>query len=243
MMTDDKFLEKAASFFIMEDTAGKAYTLEEYKSTVEATQKDKEGKYVILYTTQPVQQDSYITRAVEKGFVVAKMETLVDAAFINQMEMKWPDVRFTRVDADIAENLINADDNLESVLTGEETDTVKKLFDQTREGVHLQVEVKGLNPEALPVMATRPEFMRRMKDMASVGGGMASFYAGMPDEVQLTVNGNHPLVKSLLAESDPERQQQLVSNLSDLALLSQGLLSGNQLTQFIERSVGMMGKS
>ena len=241
MMTDDKFLDKAGKFFVMEDTDGKFHTLEEYKSVTEPLQKNKEGKYVILYTTQPVQQDAFIRQARDKGYVVAKMETLVDAAFINNMEMKWNDISFVRVDSDITDNLIDKSEHAESVLTQEESEKVKTLFDKQVEGLHLQVEVKGLSASTVPVTATRPELMRRMKDMASVGGGMASFYANMPDEVNLTINGNHTLIKSILEEQNVDRQEKMVKNLSDLALLSQGLLKGNQLTEFINRSVAMMG--
>lgn len=240
MMTDDKFAEKAEKFFIMEDTTGQFHTLEEYKSSTSALQKNKDGKQVILYTTQPVQQDVFIQQAVARGYVVVKMETLVDAAFINNMEMKWSDVQFTRVDADITDNLIDKTDSSESVLSKDEAEKLKSLFDKPQEGLHLQVEVKGLPSEAAPVTATRPEMMRRMKDMAAAGGGMASWYAGMPDEVNLTVNGNHPIFKSILAEADAGRQEKLVQNLADLALLAQGLLTGSRLTGFINRSVKMM---
>ncbi len=241
MMTDDKFLEKAQHFFLMQDTSGKFHTLAEFKAAVESTQKNKDGKYVVLYTTNPVQQDAYIQQAQAKGYCVVRMETLVDAAFINNMEMKWSDMQFTRVDADIADNLVDKAETLASVLSQEETDKVKQLFDKPKEGLNIQVDVKGMGAGAPPVTATRPELMRRMKDMAAVGGGMASWYANMPDEVHLTVNGNHPIVRSVLAESDADKQEKLVSNLADLALLSQGLLTGNQLTNFINRSVEMMG--
>jgi molecular chaperone HtpG len=243
MMTDDKFLDKAGKFFVMEDMDGKFHTLEEYKMATETLQKNKEGKYVVLYTTQPVQQDAFIQQAKEKGYLVIKMETLVDAAFINNMEMKWSDISFVRVDSDIADNLIDKSEHLDSILTKEEADKVKSLFDKPVEGIHLQVEVKGLSSGTVPVTATRPELMRRMKDMAAVGGGMASFYANMPDEVSLTVNGNHPLIKTILDEKDEVRQEKMVKNISDLALLSQGLLKGNQLTAFINRSVEMMNNA
>ena len=243
MMTDDKFLDKAGKFFVMEDTEGKFHTLEEYKMATETLQKNKEGKYVVLYTTQPVQQDAFIQQAKEKGYVVIKMETLVDAAFINNMEMKWSDISFVRVDSDIADNLIDKSEHLDSILTKDEAEKVKALFDKPVEGIHLQVEVKGLSAGTVPVTATRPELMRRMKDMAAVGGGMASFYANMPDEVSLTVNGNHPLIKTILDEKDEVRQEKMVKNISDLALLSQGLLKGNQLTAFINRSVEMMNNA
>jgi len=242
MMTDDKFLEKANSFFVMEDTAGNFHTLEEYKIATETLQKNKEGNQVILYSTNPIQQDPFIQQAIKKGYVIVKMETLVDAAFINSVEMKWENTQFVRVDSDIADNLIDKVENLESVLSKEESEKLKTLFDKPIEGMHLQVEIKGLSEDSVPVTATRPELMRRMKDMASMGGGMSAWYANMPDEVHLTVNGNHPIFKSILSESNAEKQEKLVRNLSDLALLSQGLLIGNDLTKFISRSVELMNK-
>jgi molecular chaperone HtpG len=240
MMTDDKFLDKAGKFFIMEDTSGKFYTSDEYKMATETLQKNKEGKHVILYTTNPVQQDGFIQQATAKGYVVVKMETLVDAAFINNLEMKWSDTQFVRVDADIADNLIDKIESNESVLSKEDAEKLKTMFNQPLEGLQINVDVKGLSTTTVPVVATRPELMRRMKDMSAVGGGMASWYANMPDEVNLTVNGNHPIFKSILEEKDQDKQQKLVKNLSDLALLSQGLLTGNHLTSFISRSVELM---
>lgn len=240
MMTDDKFLDKASKFFVMEDTAGKFYTSEEYKMATETLQKNKEGKQIVLYTTNPVQQDAFVQQAVNRGYVVVKMETLVDAAFINNVELKWEDVLFVRVDSDITDNLIDKSESNDSVLSKEDTEKLKSLFDKPHEGLHLQVEIKGLNVDSVPVTATRPEQMRRMKDMAAVGGGMAAWYANMPDEVNLTINGNHPLFKNILAESDAGKQEKLVKNLSDLALLSQGLLTGNHLTNFINRSVELI---
>jgi molecular chaperone HtpG len=243
MMTDDKFLDKANKFHIMEDAdGGKFYTLEEYRESTEALQKNKDGKLVILYTTNPIQQHSYIQGAKTKAYKVVKLETLVDAAFINQMEMKWENVHFVRVDADITDNLIDKSELVESLLNKEEEETLKGLFNFQVPDLHVTVEVKGLSTEAPPVVATRPEFMRRMKDMSSISGGMGSFYANMPDEVTLTVNGNHPIYQNVLKEQDSEQQTKVVRNLADLALLSQGLLKGNDLTTFINRSIELMNK-
>lgn len=240
MMTDDKFLDKAGKFIVMEDTTGKFHTLEEYKTLTEATQKNKDGKQVILYTTNPVQQDAYIQAATKKGYTVVKMETLVDSAFINNMEMKWENVTFVRVDADIVDNLIDKQESNESVLSKDDADKLKELFNLQIADLHVTTEVKGLSADSAPVVATRPEFMRRMKDMAGVGGGMTAFYAQMPDEVTLTVNGNHPIYQTLLKEGNAELQKSQVRNLADLALLSQGLLKGNDLTNFINRSVDLL---
>ena len=243
MMTEDKFLDKATKFHLFEAVdGGKFYTLEEYRAAAETLQKNKDGKLVIIYTTNPVQQDAYIQAAKAKSYVVVKAETIVDAAFINHMEMKWPDVHFTRVDADIADNLVDKSEDMGSALTKDEEASLKDLFGrETPVGLHVTVEVKGLSPEAPPVVATRPEFTRRMKDMAGVsGGGMSSFYANMPDEVTLTVNGNHNIYQSILTEENKDKQEKYVHNLADLALLSQGLLKGNSLTAFINRSVELM---
>ena len=242
MMTDDKFFERANKFHIFEAVeGGKFYTLEEYRVAAEALQKNKDGKLVILYTTNPVQQDAYIQEAKAKGYIVVKMETLVDAAFISQVENKWENVHFTRVDADIADNLIDKQEHGETVLNKEEEEALKQLFDLKVPDINMSVEVKGLSPQAPPVVATRPEFMRRMKDMALAGGPMAGFYANMPDEVTLTVNGNHPVFQNILSEPDADKKGKVVHNLADLALLSQGLLKGNSLTEFITRSVELIG--
>ena len=262
MMTDEKFLEKANKFLVMQaspnPSAGGAlkaensanspqtdkqatfYTLEEYKMATETLQKNKDGKNVIIYTTDPIQQDAYIQACTAKGYIVVKLETIVDAAFINNMEMKWQDVHFVRVDSDIVDNIIDKQEGNESVLSKDETEQLKTMFTKDVHNLHVTVEVKGLSPETSPVIATRPEFMRRMKDMGAVGGGMAAFYATMPDEVTLTVNGNHPIYQSLLKETDKSKQEKQINNLADLALLSQGLLKGNDLTNFINRSVELM---
>jgi molecular chaperone HtpG len=245
MMTEDKFLDKANKFFIFEEVVtygepAKFYTFDEYKTATETLQKNKEGKQVIIYTTNPVQQDAYIQAATKKGYKVVKAETLVDSAFINQMEMKWDNVHFIRVDSDIADNLIDKQETSDSILNKDEEAKLKELFSIQVPSLTVTVEVKGLNAETAPVMATRPEFTRRMKDMASVSGPMGSFYANMPDEVTLTVNGNHPIYQKILSENQAATQQKQVRNLADLALLSQGLLKGNDLTAFISRSVELM---
>ena len=241
MMTDDKFLEKANKFHIMHDAKEeKFYTPEEYRSAAETLQKNKDGKLVILYATDPVQQDAYIQQALAKGYVVVKLDTIIDNGFINQMEMKWENVQFTRVDSDIIDNIIDKQEGGDSVLSKEEETKLKDLFTLQVPDLHVSVEVKGLSAEAPPVVATRPEFMRRMKEMAAMQGGMGAFYANMPDEVTLTVNGNHAIYKNVLAEAEKDKQEKLVHNLADLALLSQGLLKGNSLTSFINRTVELM---
>ena len=242
MITDDKFREKADKFHIMQDAAnpGKYYTLEEYRTEADGLQKNKDGKLVILYTTDAIQQDGYIKAAQDKGYKVVKMDTLVDASFISQIESKWENVQFTRVDSEITDNLIDKQDDSKSVLSKKDEEKLKSLFEFKVPDITINVEVKGLSPEMPPVVATRPEFMRRMKDMAAMSGPMGGFYASMPDEVLLTVNGNNTIFTSMLKEKDKGLQEKQIRNLADLALLSQGMLKGGQLTDFINRSVELM---
>jgi len=241
MITDDKFREKADKFHIMQDaSSGDFYTLGEYRAAAETLQKNKDGKLVILYTTDPIQQDAYIKSAQDRGYKVVKMDTLVDASFIGQIESKWDNVQFTRVDSDITENLIDKQEDNNSVLSEKEVEKLKAMFDFKVDNITINVEVKGLSADAPPVVATRPEFMRRMKDMASMSGPMGSFYANMPDEVLLTVNGNNSIFTAILADENAEMQTKQVRNLADLALLSQGMLKGGELTAFITRSVELM---
>ncbi|RFM34310.1 molecular chaperone HtpG [Chitinophaga silvisoli] len=242
MMTDDKFREKGNKFLILEDVDGsKFYTLDEYKQETAAIQTNKEEKQVILYATSPIQQDSYISAAKAKGYKVVKLDSLVDAAFLNQMETHWEKVQFTRVDADIADNLIDKDENTSHVLTQDQETRLKALFEKIPQQ-HVKVELKGLSAESQPVIVTRPEFMRRMKDMAAVGGSGMSWYANMPDEINMTVNANHPIYQQILKEGNDQLQEKQIRNLADLALLSQNLLTGADLTAFVTRSVELMGE-
>lgn len=248
MLTDDKFLEKAGKFFIMKDAVNNNfYTLDEYKDVAKDLQTDKENKLVILYSSDVVQQNSYIKAATAKGYKVVELDTLIDPAFINHIEMKWTDsatsgtgVRFTRIDADITDNLIDKDEKSESVLSQQQEKTLKELFGKEVPDPNVKVELKGLSEDTAPVLATRNEMTRRMKDMAATGGAGMNWYANMPDEVTITVNTNHPIYRQILDENNADKQHKLIHNLADLALLSQDMLKGEKLTDFVNRSVDLM---
>ncbi len=242
MMTDDKFYDKAKSFVVMEEVgSGNFMTLDEYQTAVENIQTNKDGKKVIIYTTDKIQQDAYIKAAKAKGYYVVKLNDLIDNSWIGQMEMKLDKVQFVRVDADVADNLVDKSEENTSVLSAEQASELVDLFKGKISGEHAVVEVKGLSTDAPPVVATRPEWSRRMKDMAQMGGGgMMNFYANMPDEVNFTLNGNHPVHQQVLQEQDGDKKEKIVKNLLDLALLSQGMLKGTDLTEFIQRSVDLM---
>jgi molecular chaperone HtpG len=243
MLTDEKFYDKAKSFCIVQEANSEKYmTLDEYMMAAETLQTNKDKKTVIIYTTDEVQQDAYIKAAKAKGYYVVKLNDLIDPSWIGHMEMKLEKVQFVRVDADIAENLVDKSDTNESILTPEQSSALVDLFKGSMINSTAVVEVKGMSPDAPPVVATRPEWSRRMKDMAqaSGGGGMMGFYAQMPDEVNFTLNGNHPILGQILHEENADKKEKVVRNLVDLALLSQGMLKGNDLTSFISRSVELM---
>jgi molecular chaperone HtpG len=243
MMTDDKFFDKAKNFLIMQDTnSGHFMTVEEYKKAVENLQVNKDKKTIVIYTTDEQAQDAYVKAARARGYYVVKLNDLIDTSWMGQMESRWSDLHFVRVDSDIAENLVDKAETTESVLAPEQASALVDLFKSRTNHPSAVVEVKGLNPDGAPVVATRPEWSRRMKDMAALGGGggMMGFYANMPDEVNFTLNGNHPIFQQLLTESDEQKKEKLAHNLLDLALLSQGMLKGAQLTEFVQRSVELM---
>jgi molecular chaperone HtpG len=241
MLTEDKFYEKAMKFHIMGDALdNRYYTFEEYRAATEALQTDKDNKLVVLYTSDPVQQNSYIKAAVGKGYKVVKLDTLIDPNFINQIEAKQENMRFTRVDADIADNLISQEEKPASVLSQDQENMLKELFGKQIPDPAIKIDLKGLSEDTAPIVATRSEMSRRMKDMAAMGGPSMSWYAAMPDEVNLTVNTNHPIYRQILEEKNADRQGKVIHNLADLALLSQGMLKGEGLTDFMNRSIELM---
>jgi len=239
MVSEDKFYDKAKDFVLVTNTEKQNFTLPEYKDKVEANQTDKDGQLVYIYTNDPAKQDSFIQSANKKGYDVLVMNSPIDNHFISQLEQKLEKTSLKRVDADVADKLIKKDDALETVLTEEQSTQVKSIFDKAINRPAYNVQIESLNPDELPVTVTMDEFMRRMKDMAAMGGGM-SFYGNMPDNYKVIVNGNHKLVSRILQEEDETVQAQLSKQAFDLALLSQGLLTGADLTEFVKRSVSLI---
>ncbi|MFB2120003.1 molecular chaperone HtpG [Parapedobacter sp. 2B3] len=240
MLSDDKFAEKANDFCLVKNTDGDVYTLKEYAEKVKDIQQDKDGNVVYLYTNDAAQQDGYIATAKDRGYDVLVMDSPIDSHFVAYLEQKAEKTQLKRVDADIIDKLIQKDDAKELQLSEEESKAVASLFEKAISRDNMKVEVEALNEQELPVTVTIDEFMRRMKDMAQTGGGM-NFYGSMPDNYKVTVNGNHPLIKRVLSSENEEEQQQLAKQAFDLALLSRGLLTGNELTNFVKRSVSLIG--
>ncbi len=239
MITEEKFYDKAKDFVLLTSTTKENFTLEEYKEKVAPVQTDKDDRLVYIYTNDPSKQDAFIQSANKKGYDVLLMDTPIDTHFISQLEQKLEKTSLKRVDADVADKLINKGEAPESVLTEEQVTKVKSIFDKAINKPAFKVELESLNPDELPVTVTMDEFMRRMKDMAAMGGGMG-FYGNMPDNYKVVVNGNHKLISRILGDENEEVQAQLAKQAFDLALLSQGLLKGAELTEFVNRSVNLI---
>lgn len=237
-ISDEKFYEKAKSFFLLKNVEGKYFTLEEYRTHIEALQKDKNDTLIYLYASDSDSQHVYINSAKERGYDILMMDGFLDVHFINMLEQKLEKSRFTRVDADVIDKLIEKESSHISKLSESETTTLKDIFDKQIEKEKFTVQIESLSDSDLPVMITRNEFMRRYQDMEKISG-QKSFY-GAFDHYNLVVNGNHDLVQKILKEEVEEKQQQLIQQMVDLALLSQNMLTGEKLSSFVQRSIQMM---
>ncbi|MBA2611632.1 MAG: molecular chaperone HtpG [Bacteroidetes bacterium] len=241
MISDEKFYEKAVKFSLFKTTENKYYTFEEFENLVKPIQTNKDNKLIYLYATNVQEQHAYIDAAKSRGYEVLLMETMLDPHYINQLESKLKDISFVRVDADTIDKLIKKDENTVSKITEEQQKQLQPIIEGTISKEQFSVSFENLSEKDAPMIITRPEFMRRMKDMNQMGGGGAmGFYGTMPDMYNLVVNSNHPLITKILDEKNAEKQTNLAKQATDLALLSQGLLKGEGLTNFIKRSVELI---
>lgn len=239
MLSDDKFWEKAKKFALLRNTDGKMFTLEEYEAKIKPIQTNKDEKLVYLYANDVHSQHSYIETAKDRGYDVLVMDSMIDPHFINFLESKLENSSFTRVDSDTIDKLIKKDEPLPSKLSDEEKEALRPFVEEQLPKEQFNVMFESLSETDAPMLVTRPEFMRRMKDMSALGGGM-NMFGNMPEMHNLVVNTNHPLVTKIVAEQDAEVKKQLIKQSADLALLAQGLLKGEELTKFIKRSVEMI---
>ncbi len=204
IVSEEKFGERAGEFTLLKNTEGKYFTLDEYAEVIKGSQTDKNGKIVHLYSNDPVAQHSFIEAARGKGYDVLVMDSPLEAHFIGFLENKHSDWRFTRVDADTVEKLIEKEEQLAMALTTAQQQLLTPVFESqlpTDEKSHFNVQFEAMDPAAAPIVITQGEFMRRMKDMSKIGGGMYSFYGELPDSYNVVVNGNHPLVIEVLGET------------------------------------------
>lgn len=235
MLSDEKFAERAQEFCLLENTQGIFTELKEYVEKVKIAQTDKDDNAVILYTNNVETQHSYLQAATNKGYDVLKLEGILDNHFVNYIEQHFEKVKVKRIDADSIEQLIDKGTTRESILNEEDTKKITALFESIEQPkIKLTVKAQALAPEDSFVAITEDEFMRRMKDMSAMQG--MSMFGDMPTSYNLIINSNHPKATSLLS-MDEGKQKASTQQLIDLALLSKQLLQGEQLTQFINRSI------
>lgn len=239
IISEEKFEEKAKDFTLLKNTNNEYFTTEEYHQKVNSTQTDKDGTLVFLYASDVQKQDSFIQSANRKGYDVLVMDGPLDTHFISHLERKGEKLALKRVDADVINKLIEKEEYFEDVLTEDQRNTVKEIFTKAINKGTMQVEVSAHSPLEAPVTVTMDEFMRRMKDMSKMGGPY-SFYGSMPENYKVSVNANHQLISKILGTNDEIQQEKLAKQAFDLALLSQGMLTGSDLTEFVNRSVALI---
>ncbi|MFM9837884.1 MAG: molecular chaperone HtpG [Cyclobacteriaceae bacterium] len=241
-ISDEKFYEKAKEFSLLKNVDGQYFSLNEYAEKVKTNQTDKEGQVIYLYTTDKAKQDAFIQTAKGKSYDVIMMDGVLDSHYIGNLEQKLEKTQLKRVDSDIIDKLIVKTEAIASVLSKEEEEAVKGIFEKAINNKAMSLAVESLSPDDLPITITMSEWMRRMKDMAKTGGGGGmSFMGNMPDNYNVAVNGNHPIMQRILKAENEEQKTKLAKQAYDLGLLSQSMLTGADLTAFIKRSVELIG--
>lgn len=241
MLSEEKFFEKAQKFALYPSVEEKYFTFDELIEKIKPIQTDKDEKIIILYANNKETQHSYIAQAQEKGYEVLLLDSPIVAHLIHKLESENEKISFTRVDADVIDNLIKKEENTISKLSDEQKELLKTEIETTIGTTNYSVQIEAMDSKTIPFIITQPEFMRRMKEMQSVGGGMMGL-GNFPEMYNLIVNANSPLATQILETTDPNAKQELISQALDLAKLSQGLLKGEALTKFVERSFELINR-
>ena len=240
MLSDDKFAEKAKSFALFKNTEGQFFTVEEYLEKIKEKQTNKNEETIVLYTSDAEGQFSYVKQAKDRQLDVIVLEGPLAPHWIQKLEQTFEKVRFSRVDADSLDKLIDKGEEIPSKLSKAEEEKIKPIFEEVIQKDKFTVQLESMPENEAPILITQPEFIRRMMEQQRMGGG--GFYGAFPEMYQLVINGNHPVMGKLL-KMKSVRQKETVKQLIDLAMLSQGLLKGEALTEFIQRSVSEMVES
>ena len=240
MISEEKFYEKSDKFALYPTVDHTYYTFDELKNKIKDHQTDKDGKLVILYASNLDEQDQYIQTAKQKGYEVLLLDSPIVPHLIQKLETSKENISFVRVDADHINNLIKKDENTVSVLTDEEKETLKKELEETIDSKTYTISLENLSKDDAPFILTQPEFMRRMKDMQQVGGGMFGMMGNFPETYNLVINTNNPLATEILKKDNKEEKASIIKQALDLAKLSQNILKGKELTDFIKRSYEMI---
>jgi molecular chaperone HtpG len=234
ILSEDKFADKAKEFNLVKNTLNEYFTIEEYQEKIKALQTDKDNKLVVLYTSNPEEQFSFVKKAKDRGYDVLHLDGPLAAHWISKMEQSLENVSFVRVDSDSLDKLIKKTDEIPSKLSKEDEEKLKPVFESNVVKEKFTVQFESMSDSEAPIIITQPEFIRRMMEQQRMGGG--GFYGAFPEMYNLTINSNHPVVESLLQKSDDEKQS-VTKQLVDLALLAQGMLKGEALDQFIQRNI------
>jgi molecular chaperone HtpG len=240
IISDEKFYDRAKEFTLLKNVDNQYATLEEYREKVKPNQTNKEQQLIYLYASDKSKQHSFIEAAKNKSYDVLLFDGILDSHFINTLEQKLEKTQIKRVDSDTPEKLITKEEKLESVLNKEEEEQIKNTFEKAIGNKNMMVAIEPMSPDDLPVVITMSEFMRRMKDMAKSSGGGYGFMGNMPDNYNVAINGNHTIIQKILKAESEEQKTKLAKQAYDLALLSQNMLTGPELTNFIKRSVELV---
>ena len=244
MLSDEKFCDRAMKFCLLKNTEGKYFSIEDYKKGIEAGQTDKDKKVVFLYATDVESQYAFIEAAKNKGYDVLLLDCQLDSHFVNLLETKVENARFARVDSDSIDNLIPKEDKIKPELSESEQEDLSSIFKAVLpKGNEYYVQADNLGASAAPILITQSEFMRRYREMSAMGGGM-NFYGEMPAMYNITVNMENPLVARIMEAKPAEKSEleafaqenEVLKQITDLALLANGMLKGKDLSDFIARS-------
>ena len=243
MLSDEKFRDRAMSFALLKNTDGKYFSLEEYRKAIESSQKGKDGNVVYLYATDLNEQYSFIEAAKNMGYDVLLMDCELDSHFVNMLETKLEHSRFARVDSDSVDKLVQKEDSVQPELAEDDKKALDEMFKAVLpEGNEYVVEARNLGENAAPVLITQSEFLRRYREMSSLGGGM-NFYGSIPQSYNVIVNMQNPVVAKIWeAKGAENKEEDLLHQVVDLALLSNGMLKGKALADFVERSAKLLGR-
>ncbi len=241
MISDEKFYDKSKEFALLKNVDAQYFTLKEYEDKVKPNQTDKDKNVIYLYTSDASKQHAFIESAKAKAYDVLLLDGVLDSHFVSNLEQKLEKTQLKRVDSEIIDKLIAKDEKIASVLSNDDEEKVKSVFEKAINNKNMTLAIESLSPDDLPVTITMSEWMRRMKDMAKTGGnGGFGFMGGMPDNYNVAINGNHHIMQKILTAETEDQKLKLAKQSYDLALLSQSMLTGAELTNFIKRSVEMV---
>lgn len=237
-ITDEKFYDRIKDIFLLKNIENQYFTIEEYKTKISALQKDKNDTLIYLYSSDTQAQHLYIDTAKEKGYDVLLLDGFLDTHFINMLETKLEKTKFSRVDADIIDKIIEKDEIQPSKLAEKEQEKLKKFFQEQVDEKKFSIQIENLSETDLPIIITQNEFMRRFQDMEKIAGQQKLY--GQFEHYNLIVNANHNLATKILNEKSKKKRDALVQQLIDLSLLSQNILTGEKLSEFVKRSIELL---